>query len=85
MEAKRKVTRMADYTGNTLQLSREQVIEEFQKYLKDNPQIKKVFLLALDTNDGYFIPTWRKAQMLNSEALAALDIVHNELAQSMGG
>lgn len=80
-----KIVRMADYSGNTLQLSREQALEDFRNYLEHNPDVDKVFLLALDTKDGFFRPFWLKAQMLNSQALAALDLVHAELIEDLEG
>ena len=74
-----KVIGMVQYSGNTRHVSRQQALEAFRDYLQRNPDIDKVFLMALDTKNDSFHPMWFRAQMLNSEVLAALDIVHSEI------
>lgn len=79
------VSRLSDYTNNVLQISPEQVIQDFQKYLKENPEFDKVFLLALDNKAGKFHPIWFKGMMLGSEVLAALDIAKDDLRRGLRG
>ena len=76
-----KVSQMVDYKTDSFLWSREQAIEAFKEYLKKNPQIKKVLLICVDTTNNHFVVNWSKAQMTNSEALAALDMAHYDIAK----
>ena len=83
--APKLVSKLSDYTNNTLQISPDQAIQDFQQYLKDNPNYDKVFLLALDNKADEFHPIWFKGMMLSSEAMAALDIAKDDLRRGLRG
>jgi len=71
-DKKETVSRLSDYTNNALQVSPEQAIEDLQKFLRENPDFNKVFLIAIDTRDNNFLWNWWKGRMLSSEAITAL-------------
>ena len=80
-----RTIRLSDYTNNTLQVSPEQAIQDFQEFLEDNPDFDKVFLIALNSKNHKFNVAWFKGRMLNSEVLSALIIAQNDLVRGLRG
>ena len=85
VDEKPKVTKLSDYTNNTLSISPEQAAQNLLQYIKENPRFDKVFLLALNNKKCEFEVIWFKGQMLSSEALAALDIAKSDLRRRLRG
>lgn len=69
-----KVVRLSDITGDCFQISPDQAIYDFRKFLSENQEFDKVFLIAINTKNDGFQYTWFKGKMKCSEAIAALNL-----------
>lgn len=79
------VSKLSDYTNNTLQVSPEQAIQDFQEFLKENPDYNKVFLVAVNTKNQGFNINWFKGRMLCSEAVVALTMAVDDQVRVLRG
>jgi len=79
------VSRLSDYTDNALQISPEQAIEDLQKFLEENPDWNKVFLIAINTKNDQFHWNWWRGRMLNSEAIAAMRLCTGDMDRALRG
>jgi hypothetical protein len=80
-----KITKLSDYTGNTLSVSPEQAIQYLQEFLEENPDFDKVFLVAINNKRGNFLYDWWKGQMLNTEAIVALHASLDDILKLLKG
>ncbi|MCK4525951.1 hypothetical protein KAW18_01165 [candidate division WOR-3 bacterium] len=80
-----KVTRMSDHADNCLFISPEQAISDLQKFLKENPDFDKVFLIAVSTKNQEFDYYWLKGRILSSEAIAAMHFSSDDLTRAIKG
>lgn len=78
-----KVSRMSDFNNNVLFVSPEQAIADLQKYLQNNPDYSKVFLIAVNTKDDKFDYLWWKGKLLSSEAIVALTMCLNDMVRAI--
>ena len=81
----KEVTKLFKGTDNVLRISCEETIEEFQKFLSENPDFNKVVLVALNTKGGRFDYQWFKGQMLNSEGIVLLKLVADDFVEILKG
>jgi hypothetical protein len=56
-----------------------------QKFLKENPDFNKVFLLTVNTKGQEFEYCWWKGKILSSEAIAAMHLAMDDLTQAIKG
>lgn len=84
MEVK-EVTKLFKDTDNVLKISCEESIKEFQEFLSKNPGFNKIVLIALNTKGSKFNYQWFKAQTLNSEGIAVLNLVIDDFTQMLKG
>jgi hypothetical protein len=80
-----KVSRMSDFNDNCLFISADQAISDLQKFLKENPDYDKVFLMAVSTKNQEFDYCWWKGKILSSEAIAAMHLATDDLTQAIKG
>lgn len=80
-----KVTKLSDYTNNTLSISPEQAMQDMQEFIRENPDFDKVILTAINNKKGKFQYTWWKGQMLCSEAIAVLHLVLDDQVKALKG
>ena len=82
---KSKVSKLSDYTNNTLSISPEQAIQNLQEFIEGNPDFDKVILIAVNNKEGEFLWKWWKGRMLCSEAITALHLALDDQTKALRG
>ena len=85
VDEKPKVSKLSDYSNNTMSVSPEQAIECLQEFLKENPGFDKVLLIAIDNKKGKFLYDWWKGRTLCSEAITVLHLVLDDQTRALKG
>lgn len=85
VDEKLKVSKLSDYTNNTLSISSEQAIQNLREFQKENPDFDKVILISINNKKGKFEYAWWKGQMLCSETITALHLVLDDQVRALKG
>lgn len=72
-----KVVRLVDRQSNpnTLSWDAKDMLLEVVEDIEDGRFPRKVIVIGLDDIDGKFVADWRKAGLLNSEAISVIELV----------
>jgi hypothetical protein len=84
-EKKNKILRMVDYTDNCHVWTGKQALEETLQEIEAGEFPENVLVIGVDKKNNNFVVKWCKAGMLNSDALAALQLVQSDLADILRG
>jgi len=79
------VTRLFGIPTSCKQLSSDQVIEDFQKFLSDNPEYDQVLLVAVKSTKITFEYNWMKSKMLNTDGIVVLKLVIDDFIDCLKG
>jgi hypothetical protein len=80
-----KVINMVDYTDNCLTWGGKQVLQELLADIEAGEFSDKLIVIGIDKGKNEFSVQWCKAGLLNSEALAALEIVKADIISFLRG
>ena len=81
MEQKNKVVKIIDRQSrpSAMSWSLKQVLNETLEEIKRGEHPDVGMVISVDRSNGGFVSWWKKAGLLNSEAVALLEIVKSEL------
>jgi hypothetical protein len=80
-----KVVPIVEKTKDCMSWTGIQLLEKAIQEIKAGKFPDRILLIGLDTKDNSFIPYWRKAGIINSEAIAVCEIVKGQCIEYLEG